>query len=236
MRRRVVELVGARGRHMWVSTFHSACVRILRREADAHIRYRSGFSIYDDNDSRRLVEHSLEALGIDQKRFPARAVLGAISQAKAEMLDASDYATRAYTIYEQRIAEAFAEYERRLVAANAMDFDDLLSETVRLLRREPEVLERYQERFVHVLVDEYQDTNRAQYEIVAPARRGAPQRLRGRGLRPEHLPLPRRRDPQPLRLRARLPRRPPGRPRPELPLDADDPRRRQRRDRQQPRP
>ncbi len=167
MRRRVVELVGERARHMWVSTFHSACVRILRREADAHTRYRSGFSIYDDNDSRRLVEHSLEALGIDQKRFPARAVLGAISQAKAEMLDASDYATRAYTIYEQRIAEAFAEYERRLVAANAMDFDDLLSETVRLLRREPEVLARYQERFVHVLVDEYQDTNRAQSEIVA---------------------------------------------------------------------
>ncbi|HVB05668.1 MAG TPA: UvrD-helicase domain-containing protein [Acidimicrobiales bacterium] len=166
MRRRVVELVGDRARQMWVSTFHSACVRILRREAE-HTRYRSGFSIYDDNDSRRLVEHCLEARGVDTKRFPPRAVLGAISQAKAEMLDAADYSARAYTIYEQRIAEVFAEYERRLVAANAMDFDDLLSETVRLFRRDHEVLARYQERFVQVLVDEYQDTNRAQNEIVA---------------------------------------------------------------------
>ena len=166
MRRRVVDLVGERARSMWVSTFHSACVRILRREAD-HTRYRSGFSIYDDNDSRRLIEHCLDALNVDQKRFPARAVLGAISQAKAEMLDASDYLARAYTIYEQRIADVFAEYEHRLVAANAMDFDDLLSETVRLFRRDQEVLDHYQQRFVHVLVDEYQDTNRAQNEIVA---------------------------------------------------------------------
>ena len=166
MRRRVTELVGDRARYMWVSTFHSACVRILRREAE-HTSYKRGFSIYDDNDSRRLVEHCLEALNVDAKRFPPRAVLGAISQAKAEMLDAADYEKRAYTIYEQKIAEVFAEYERRLVRANAMDFDDLLSETVRLFRREPEVLARYQERFAYVLVDEYQDTNRAQNEIVS---------------------------------------------------------------------
>ncbi|HEY5273745.1 MAG TPA: UvrD-helicase domain-containing protein [Acidimicrobiales bacterium] len=165
MRKRVVDLVGDQARSMWISTFHSACVRILRREAE-HTKYRSGFSIYDDADSRRLLDHVIDDLGIDRKRFPSRAVAGAISQAKSEILDAADYGARAYTIYEERIAQIFAEYEQRLVAANAMDFDDLLSEVVRLFRRDHEVLERYQQRFLHVLVDEYQDTNRAQNEIV----------------------------------------------------------------------
>ncbi|HVC25716.1 MAG TPA: UvrD-helicase domain-containing protein [Acidimicrobiales bacterium] len=165
MRRRVVELVGDDARTMWISTFHSACVRILRRDA-SRAGYRPGFSIYDDGDSRRLVEHVLDDLGVDTKRFPPRAVLGAISQAKSDLLDSSAYEARAYTIYERRIAEAFAEYERRLVLANAMDFDDLLGVAVRLLRREPEVLAYYQDRFTHVLVDEYQDTNRAQNELV----------------------------------------------------------------------
>ena len=165
MRKRVVDLVGDQARTMWISTFHSACVRILRREAE-HTKYRSGFSIYDDADSRRLLDHVIDDLGIDRKRFPSRAVAGAISQAKSEILDAEAYGARAYTIYEERIAQIFAEYEQRLVAANAMDFDDLLSEVVRLFRRDPEVLERYQSRFFHVLVDEYQDTNRAQNEIV----------------------------------------------------------------------
>jgi DNA helicase II / ATP-dependent DNA helicase PcrA len=165
MRKRVIDLVGDQARTMWISTFHSACVRILRREAE-HTKYRSGFSIYDDADSRRLLDHVIDDLGIDRKRFPSRAVAGAISQAKSEILDAEAYGARAYTIYEERIAQIFAEYEQRLVAANAMDFDDLLSEVVRLFRRNPEVLERYQSRFFHVLVDEYQDTNRAQNEIV----------------------------------------------------------------------
>jgi DNA helicase II / ATP-dependent DNA helicase PcrA len=165
MRKRVIELVGDQARTMWISTFHSACVRILRREAE-HTKYRSGFSIYDDADSRRLLDHVIDDLGIDRKRFPSRAVAGAISQAKSEILDAAAYEARAYTIYEERIAQIFTEYELRLVAANAMDFDDLLSETVRLFRLNPEVLERYQSRFFHLLVDEYQDTNRAQNEIV----------------------------------------------------------------------
>jgi DNA helicase-2/ATP-dependent DNA helicase PcrA len=165
MRKRVIDLVGDQARTMWISTFHSACVRILRREAE-HTKYRSGFSIYDDADSRRLLDHVIDDLGIDRKRFPSRAVAGAISQAKSEILDAEAYGARAYTIYEERIAQIYTEYEQRLVAANAMDFDDLLSETVRLFRRDPEVLERYQARFLHVLVDEYQDTNRAQNEIV----------------------------------------------------------------------
>jgi len=165
MRHRVREIVGERADAMWISTFHSMCVRILRREASA-TAWRSGFSIYDDGDSRRLIEHVIEDLGLDEKRFPPRAVAGAISQAKGEMRTAAEYAQRSTTIYEERIAQAFAEYERRLIAANAMDFDDLLSETVRLLRRDEEIRERYQERFLHLLVDEYQDTNRAQNELV----------------------------------------------------------------------
>jgi DNA helicase-2/ATP-dependent DNA helicase PcrA len=165
MRSRVVELIGSEAERMWISTFHSACVRILRSEAE-HVGYRSGFSIYDDADSRRLVSHVLDDLNIDTKRFSPRAVAGAISAAKNEMLDAEDYANRAYTIYEQKIAEAFSLYTQRLKSANAMDFDDLLSVTVKLFRTHPEVLERYQDRFFHLLVDEYQDTNRAQNEIV----------------------------------------------------------------------
>jgi DNA helicase-2/ATP-dependent DNA helicase PcrA len=165
MRRRVRAIVGERADTMWISTFHSMCVRILRREAAA-TAWRAGFSIYDDGDSRRLVEHVLEDLGVDQKRFPARAVTGAISQAKGEMRTAEEYRARAYTVYEERIAEVFSEYERRLIAANAMDFDDLLGECVRLLRREEEVRMRYADRFLHVLVDEFQDTNRAQNELV----------------------------------------------------------------------
>ncbi len=165
MRGRVAELVGEDVDKMWVSTFHSACVRLLRREAE-RAGYRSGFTIYDESDSRRLVEHVIDDLGVDAKRFPPRAVLGAISQAKSDLLDEAAYTARAYTIYERRIAEVYTEYQRRLVAANAMDFDDLLSVTVRLLREDEEARDHYQGRFLHVLVDEYQDTNRAQNEIV----------------------------------------------------------------------
>ncbi|MGD0219146.1 MAG: UvrD-helicase domain-containing protein [Acidimicrobiales bacterium] len=165
VRRRVVELVGADADKMWLSTFHSACVRILRRDA-ARIGYHPRFSIYDETDSRRLIEHVSDDLGIDAKRFPSRGVLAAISQAKSELLDAEGYEARAYTPRERRIAEIFGEYERRLRAGNALDFDDLLSVVVRLFRADPEVLGSYQERFEHVLVDEYQDTNRAQNEIV----------------------------------------------------------------------
>ena len=165
MRERVVELVGDDAKAMWVSTFHSACVRILRRNAD-QIGYRSNFTIYDDGDSRRLIEHILDDRGIDQKRFPARAVAGAISQAKSDLIDPDMYEGRVGTLYERRLAEIYLEYERRLIEANAMDFDDLLVRTVRLFRDHVDVLEGYQERFTHVLVDEYQDTNLAQNEIV----------------------------------------------------------------------
>jgi DNA helicase-2/ATP-dependent DNA helicase PcrA len=166
MRRRVVELVGRQADRMWVSTFHSACVRILRRNAD-RIGYRSNFTIYDDADARRLIEHILGDRGIDQKRFPPRSVAAAISNAKSELLDVDAYDRRAATLYERRIAEIYTEYERRLVEANAMDFDDLLVRVVRLFRDHPDVLGAYQDRFLHILVDEYQDTNPAQNEIVS---------------------------------------------------------------------
>ena len=165
MRRRVVELVGSEAERMWISTFHAACVRMLRRNVE-RIGYRPGFTIYDDGDSRRLVEHVLDDLGVDQRRFPPRAVLGVISSAKSDLIGVSALQERAGTIYEERIAQAYAEYERRLVAANAMDFDDLLVRTVRMFRDHPDVLEQYSDRFEHVLVDEYQDTNVAQNELV----------------------------------------------------------------------
>ena len=151
---------------MWISTFHSACVRILRREAD-RIGYEPGFSIYDDGDTRRLVEHVLDDLGIDQKRFPPRSVLGAISQAKSELLDA-DGLRGAGVHHLRRNASPRSSPSTSAASSRrtAMDFDDLLSDASACSGRDAEVLEHYQERFVHLLVDEYQDTNRAQNEIV----------------------------------------------------------------------
>ena len=165
MKSRVAALVGPVARRMWVSTFHSACVRILRRDAH-HLGYGSGFTIYDQADAVRLTGYVLRDLDIDAKRFPPRTVHAVVSQAKNEVVGVDAYADRAHTIYERRIADVYREYQRRLRDANAMDFDDLLLATVELFRRQPEVLAHYQERFGHVLVDEFQDTNRAQNEIV----------------------------------------------------------------------
>jgi DNA helicase-2/ATP-dependent DNA helicase PcrA len=167
MRKRVASLVGPVAERMWVSTFHAACVRILRREAAA-LGYQPSFSIYDQADAVRLTGYVVRELGLDGKKFPARAVHAAISGAKNELLGAADYAERARrsSIFERKIAEVYQEYQRRLVTANAMDFDDLLVLTVRLFREHPEVLASYQDRFSHILVDEYQDTNRAQNELV----------------------------------------------------------------------
>jgi DNA helicase-2/ATP-dependent DNA helicase PcrA len=165
MKSRVGALVGAVARRMWVSTFHSACVRILRRHAQL-LGYGPTFTIYDQSDAERLVGHVLRDRNLDPKRFPPRTVQGVISAAKNETLGVDTYADRARTIYEKRIADVYREYQRRLRDANAMDFDDLLLATVDLFRTQPEVLGHYQERFRHVLVDEFQDTNRAQNEIV----------------------------------------------------------------------
>ena len=165
MRDRVGTLVGPVAESMWVSTFHAACVRILRRDA-AYIDYPSRFTIYDQGDAVRLCGYVLRDLNLDHKRFPPRAIHATISAAKNDNIGAEEYAERASNIFERRIAEVFSHYQRRLAAAAAMDFDDLLLRTVELFRNCPEVLERWRQRFAHVLVDEYQDTNPVQNELV----------------------------------------------------------------------
>ncbi|HLN18161.1 MAG TPA: UvrD-helicase domain-containing protein [Acidimicrobiales bacterium] len=168
MRRRVVELVGERAKRMWVSTFHSACLRMLRSHA-SRLGYHPGFTVYDDTDSRRLVELVLNELGLDTKRFPPRSVAAVISQAKSELIDFESFRGRALTeddVFGRRIAEVYADYQGRLLAANAMDFDDLLMVAVNLLGACDDVRQAYQARFTNIMVDEYQDTNRAQNELV----------------------------------------------------------------------
>ena len=165
MRHRVGGLVGPVAESMWVSTFHAACVRILRRDA-AYIDYPSRFTIYDQGDAVRLCGYVLRDLNLDHKRFPPRSIHATISAAKNDNIGVAEYAERASNIFERRIAEVFSHYQRRLAAAAAMDFDDLLMRTVELFRTHPEVLERWRQRFTHVLVDEYQDTNPVQNELV----------------------------------------------------------------------
>ena len=165
MKERIGRLVGPVAEKMWVSTFHSACVRILRRDATL-LGYPSAFTIYDQADAVRLTGYVLRDLNIDPKRFPPRSVHATISAAKNDGLSAEDYLERASVIHERRIGEVFEEYQARLRKAGAMDFDDLLGVTVELLRTEPQVLEHYRNRFGNVLVDEYQDTNPVQNDLV----------------------------------------------------------------------
>jgi len=165
MRERVAELIGGRAKIMWVSTFHSSCVRILRREI-ARLGYGSNFSIYDDADSRRLMTLVCHDLDLDAKRYNPRAALNWVSNCKNELLDPERAAAKAETHLEQTFAECYVAYQARLRAANALDFDDLIMTSVHLLQAFPEVRETYRRRFRHVLVDEYQDTNHAQYMLV----------------------------------------------------------------------
>jgi DNA helicase II / ATP-dependent DNA helicase PcrA len=165
MRERVEELVGRRARIMWVSTFHSACVRILRKEID-RFGYKSSFSIYDAADSKRLMTLVCRDLDLDPKRYQPRAVLNWVSNAKNELVDHEDAAKNAKNNLEEVYAEAYGHYQRRLREANALDFDDLIMTTVHLFQAFPEVRETYRRRFRHVLVDEYQDTNHAQYALI----------------------------------------------------------------------
>src|SRR3954469_6832882 len=165
MRERVTELVGNRAKIMWVSTFHSACVRILRKEIDK-FGFKSSFTIYDAADSKRLMTLVCRDLDLDVKRFPPRAILNWVSNAKNELQDHEDAAKDARNGQEETYAAAYAEYQRRLRQANALDFDDLLMMTVHLFRAFPAVRESWRRRFRHVLVDEYQDTNHAQYALI----------------------------------------------------------------------
>ncbi|HTL24044.1 MAG TPA: DNA helicase PcrA [Mycobacteriales bacterium] len=165
MKERVAALVGGRARAMWVSTFHSACVRILRAEAKK-LGFTSTFSIYDQADAQRLMTLVCRDLDLDPKRFPARQLSNQISDLKNELVDYEDAAAKASNHHEQTRAEVYREYQRRLREANALDFDDLIMTTVSLLQAFPDVAEHYRRRFRHVLVDEYQDTNHAQYTLV----------------------------------------------------------------------
>ncbi|MCM3895702.1 UvrD-helicase domain-containing protein [Gordonia sputi] len=168
MRERVIGLVGPRANFMWISTFHSTCVRILRAQSALLEGRNSNFSIYDADDSKRLLGMIIRDLDLDPKKFAPRGVSVIISNYKNELVtpDEAITATAQGDPTEQAIAQIYAEYQRRLRTANAFDFDDLIGETVGLLQRHPEVAEYYRRRFRHVLVDEYQDTNHAQYVLV----------------------------------------------------------------------
>ncbi|MFI6229222.1 DNA helicase PcrA [Micromonospora echinospora] len=165
MKERVTALVGPRARLMWVSTFHSACVRILRAEHE-HAGLKSTFSIYDADDSRRLMQLVARELDLDPKRYPARGLAAQVSNLKNELVDPEAFADRAKGPNERALAEAYTLYQRRLREAHALDFDDLIMTTVHLLQSHPHVAESYRRRFRHVLVDEYQDTNHAQYVLI----------------------------------------------------------------------
>src|SRR5918996_5274123 len=161
MKRRVAALVGGVAQSMWVSTFHSSCVRILRREA-TRLGIDSSFSIYDSADSERMIKLCEKELGIDPKRVPPRSVAWAISDAKNKLMDAGLYSDFASDPWERTIAEVYVEYEKRLRDQNAFDFDDLIMRCVEIFDRFEDALEHYRNRFVHVLIDEFQDTNHAQ--------------------------------------------------------------------------
>jgi DNA helicase-2/ATP-dependent DNA helicase PcrA len=165
MRERVAAVVGSRARAMWVLTFHSACVRILRAEAKK-LGFTSTFSIYDSADAQRLMTLVCRDLDLDPKRFPARSMSNQVSDLKNELVDWETFRSKAETGAEKQLAEVYTTYQARLREANALDFDDLIMTTVDLLQAFPDVAEHYRRRFRHVLVDEYQDTNHAQYVLV----------------------------------------------------------------------
>ena len=167
MRERVDALVSFGAEDIWVSTFHSTCVRILRRHIDL-LGYSSGFTIYDSDDQKTLMREVCKYLQIDTKQYPERNILSAISKAKDELLTPSEYeAENQYDFYKKKIAQAYREYQKRLKANNALDFDDLLFKTVELFQFHPEILDKYQERFRYIMVDEYQDTNTVQFKFVS---------------------------------------------------------------------
>ncbi len=165
MRERLAALIPSGTRGMWVCTFHAMCVRMLREDADL-LGYTGQFTIYDDDDSKRMVRDIMQALGIEQKQFPINMIRSKISSAKNAMIGPEDMLKSADSPNDKKAAQVYLELERRLRAANAMDFDDLLVRTRELLRTRPEVLDKYHERFRYISVDEYQDTNHVQYEIA----------------------------------------------------------------------
>lgn len=166
MRERVEKLVGPRAESMWISTFHSFCAKLLRFEIDGRFGYTRNFTIYDTTDQMTLIKDCLKQVNLDDKQFPPRSVLGTISSAKNALMDAYEFTGRADDFYAQKVAEVYTLYEKKLKENNAMDFDDLLRLAVRLLQECEDVREKYQNRFQYILVDEYQDTNHAQYTLT----------------------------------------------------------------------
>jgi len=165
MKERVTELVGPIAKSMWVSTFHSSCVRMLRQEVE-RLGYSSTFSIYDSADSQKLISRVMETLNLDPKRYPARQFQNLISNAKNELQTPYEFLSAATNQFETIVADVYTLYEKRLQQANAMDFDDLIMKTVQVLQKFPEAKARFRSRFRHILVDEYQDTNHAQYVLI----------------------------------------------------------------------
>jgi DNA helicase-2/ATP-dependent DNA helicase PcrA len=165
MRERVEQLVGRATRAMWVTTFHSACARMLRADAE-RLGYSRGFTIYDESDSLRMLKRCMVELGVDPKRYPPRSIRSQVSGAKNKLVDAAAYAQAQGSVFEETAAAVYELYEKRMLEANAMDFDDLLVRTVNLLELSEEARERWRRTFRHVLVDEYQDTNHAQYRLL----------------------------------------------------------------------
>src|SRR5690625_188648 len=165
MKDRVNRLVGQGGDGMWVSTFHSMCVRILRRDID-RIGYSRNFTILDSGDQLTVIKNIMKDRNMDTKKFEPRAFLGAISSAKNELVTPKQYSEDVGDYYSRQIAEVYKEYQKRLMKNQALDFDDLIMQTIHLFKRVPEVLEYYQRRFQYIHVDEYQDTNHAQYILV----------------------------------------------------------------------
>jgi len=165
MRERLERMLGHVARAIWILTFHAACGRILRAEA-GRLGYRSTFTIYDQADQVRVVKACLEELGRDPKRFTPRGIHAQISNAKNRLVGPDEYMARVSSFYDQTVAEVYGLYQRRLFGSNAVDFDDLLMLTVDVLERFPEARERWQAAFHYILVDEYQDTNHAQYRLL----------------------------------------------------------------------
>ncbi|MGE5654234.1 MAG: DNA helicase PcrA, partial [Bacillota bacterium] len=165
MKERVASLVGGRSRAMWVSTFHSACVRILRRDIE-RLGYAKSFTILDDSDCQSVVKACLRELNIDDKQYTPGAVLGCISKAKNQLLSPAQFERQARDRFEERVASIFRLYQRKLIQSSSVDFDDLIMLTVRILNDYPDLLDEYQERFRYIMVDEYQDTNFAQYMLI----------------------------------------------------------------------
>ena len=166
MKSRVEGLVGDVANRIWLSTFHSFCAKFLRFELDIFLGYNSNFTIYDTSDSQVVIKAALKALNLDDKYYPVGAMISAISDAKNKLMFASDYRKQARDFYQQKVADVYEYYERELRKNNALDFDDLLLVAVKLLQSNAAVLDKYSKRFKYVMIDEYQDTNHAQYLLA----------------------------------------------------------------------